>query len=138
MSEHDRNTHRITAAAMVALAACAAAVLFAGDPTRPGLFPPCPLHFLTGIYCPGCGSTRALHELLHGHLRAAAGFNLIMLLALPFVLYSGASYVLFALRGRRLPTVHLPGRAVWALGVLLVVFAVLRNIPHYPFTLLAP
>jgi hypothetical protein len=138
MNEHDRNTHRITAAAMVALAACAAAVLYLGDPTHPGLFPPCPLHFLTGIYCPGCGSTRALHELLHGHLRAAAGFNFAMLLALPFVLYSGASYVFFAFRGRRLPTFHLTGRAIYALGALLVAFAILRNIPHAPFTLLAP
>lgn len=138
MNEHERNTHRIAAAAMVALAACAAAVLYLGDPTHPGLFPPCPLHALTGIYCPGCGSTRALHELLHGNLRAAAGFNVATLFALPFVLYSGVSYVFFALRGRRLPAFDLPGPAIYALGALLVVFAVLRNIPHAPFTLLAP
>ena len=34
------------------------------------LFPPdgCVLHNLTGYYCPGCGGTRAIHALLHGHI----------------------------------------------------------------------
>ena len=26
----------------------------------------CPLHDLTGLYCPGCGGTRSLTALLHG------------------------------------------------------------------------
>lgn len=29
--------------------------------------PPCTLHSLTGLYCPGCGGTRALAALLRGH-----------------------------------------------------------------------
>lgn len=34
------------------------------------IFPPdgCVLHNLTGYYCPGCGGTRAIHALLHGHI----------------------------------------------------------------------
>ena len=28
-------------------------------------FPKCPIYSTTGIYCPGCGSQRALHDFLH-------------------------------------------------------------------------
>ena len=29
---------------------------------------PCPFQFLTGLYCPGCGGTRAVWLLLTGHV----------------------------------------------------------------------
>jgi len=34
-----------------------------------------PFYALTGHYCPGCGATRAIAELLHGHVAAALHFN---------------------------------------------------------------
>src|SRR4051812_28859789 len=41
---------------------------------RPGVgshYPPCPIYWATGLYCPGCGITRALHHLLHGRIDVA-------------------------------------------------------------------
>jgi hypothetical protein len=35
----------------------------------------CPLHRLTGIWCPGCGLTRAFVSMAHGDVRRAFGFN---------------------------------------------------------------
>lgn len=108
------------------------------DPATSGVFPPCPIFYLTGWYCPGCGSLRALHQLLHGNLRAAWAMNPLAILCLPFVAYGLASHALLALRGRGLPQVFLPARWIQALGVLIVVYGIVRNLPVYPLNLLAP
>jgi hypothetical protein len=104
------------------------AVLFALDPARAGIFPPCPFHELTGWWCPGCGSTRALHQLLHGHLAAAFWLNPLAVLLLPPVGYLVA-------RGERVPMRPI---WIWALAGMIIVFGVLRNIPVHPFTMFAP
>ena len=52
-------------------------------------FPPCPLHALTGLNCPGCGATRAGCELLHGHVLAALHLNALLVVAAPALLAVG-------------------------------------------------
>ena len=108
------------------------------DPATSVIFPPCPLHALTGLYCPGCGSLRALHQLLLGNLGAAFAFNPLAVLSLPFLVYGSASYALFQIRGRYLPRRFLPASWIWTLLAAIILFAVLRNIPVHPFDLLAP
>src|SRR5262249_54935902 len=63
----------------------AAVVLYQVPPASGSFYPPCLFHALTGLHCPGCGSTRCLHALLHGDLRQAAAYNVLLLLALPFL-----------------------------------------------------
>jgi hypothetical protein len=41
----------------------------------------CPLHALTGVPCPTCGSTRAALALSHGDIAAALAFNPLVTLA---------------------------------------------------------
>ena len=49
---------------------------WAFDPMEgPVVYPRCPIKWLTGWDCPGCGSARALHALLHGHPGDALAFN---------------------------------------------------------------
>lgn len=92
-------------------------------------YPTCVFHDLTGLYCPGCGSTRAIYQLLHGHLLTALHDNAMTVLALPFLAYT-------AFRKESLSLI----RPFWIWGIfyLLVIFTVLRNLPIYPFTYLAP
>ena len=66
----------------VALAVCAAYYLL--DPAG-GLLPRCPFKAATGLDCPGCGAQRALHAALHGDLRAAAGYNLLLVAEVPLL-----------------------------------------------------
>ena len=113
------------------------AVLYAFDPEQSHFFPPCPLHALTGLYCPGCGSTRALHQLLHGHVAAAFDFNPLLVVALPFVLV-GVARELWRLARGDAPPNRLPGGWVWAVLVVVVAFGVLRNLPWGPVRWMAP
>lgn len=108
------------------------------DPATSGMFPPCPFHYLTGLYCPGCGSLRAIHQLLHGNLQAAWAMNPLTVVLLPFVAYGLATEALVQIRGRRLTGWILPGLWIQILCGIIVVFGVVRNLPVYPFNLLAP
>jgi hypothetical protein len=105
-----------------------AAVVFAFDPVRYSIFPPCPLHHYTGLWCPGCGTTRAMHQLLHGNVAAAFRFNPLAISLLPVMGY-------LVVRGEENAIKPV---WIWTLLGVVVVFGVLRNIPIYPFTLLAP
>jgi hypothetical protein len=108
------------------------------DPATSGIFPPCPLRYLTGWYCPGCGSLRAIHQLLHGNLRAAWALNPLTVVLLPFLTYGLASFALVELRGRGLPQPFLRAGWIRALCAAIILFGIARNIPMHPFDLLAP
>ncbi|HQQ77691.1 MAG TPA: DUF2752 domain-containing protein [Thermoanaerobaculia bacterium] len=64
-------------------AAIAAAVLFFFDPATTRFYPPCLFKTVLGTQCPGCGSLRAAHQLLHGNLEEAWRLNKPLLIALP-------------------------------------------------------
>jgi hypothetical protein len=118
--------------------AAALAYLAAVDPGQPGHYPLCPFRATTGLACPGCGTLRCLHALLHGHFAAAVGFNVLTVAAVPFVMWNYAA-VIAPVFGRNRP--RPPVVPAWVSRVIVVVmfvFWVLRNIPVAPFTALAP
>lgn len=117
---------------LIALAAFPLAGLFRyADPAVSVLFPPCAVYALTGWYCSGCGTARALHALAHGQVGAALQFNALAVMILPLAL--------LALIDVRLdPFARFGRRAVWLLLAAIVAFGLARNIPAYPFVLLAP
>ncbi|HET7463643.1 MAG TPA: DUF2752 domain-containing protein [Longimicrobium sp.] len=130
-----------TAAMLLAGAglAGALAVLYLYNPLQVDFYPRCPLYLLTGIYCPGCGALRATHALLHGHVFTALGFNAFYVLTLPFLFYGLAAQAGQRLYGRPLlPAVRLRPWQAQAVLWGMVAFTVLRNLPVYPFNLLAP
>jgi hypothetical protein len=129
---------RLVSAGLLGLVAAGTTVVFAFDPSRATFYPSCPFHALTGLYCPGCGSTRALHELLHGHLAEAFGLNPLMVLSLPFLGYLLLPYVALGMGARRIPTVSVPAYWGWMAFWIILAYWVLRNVPYHPFTLLAP
>jgi hypothetical protein len=108
------------------------------DPATSRIFPPCPVLYLTGWYCPGCGSLRAIHQLLEGNFRAAWALNPLAIVFLPFLFYGLASHALYEIRGRHLPSVFLRAEWIRALAVLIVLYGIARNLPVHPFNLLAP
>ena len=113
-----------TAALLGALVVLVATV----DPHTSGRYPTCPFHAMTGLWCPGCGGLRAVHDLTHGHLAVALHENVLVVLLGP----SLAVWWLIA-RWRRsderaVPLV-LSARGTVVVGVLLAVFTLVRNLP---------
>jgi len=122
---------------MATIGAGAVAVLGRIDPNTPGNpLPACPFYALTGIWCPGCGSTRCLHALVHLDLPQAMAMN-------PLLVLSILPMLVMALHGSGLgsvtlqPIVRLIARPMLWMA-LIAGFWVTRNLPWYPFTLLAP
>ena len=109
--------------------------LFFFNPASPGnqFFPKCPFRSLTGMQCPGCGSTRAFYQLLHLHPLAAFKLNPLMILTLPFIVYGFLGFTRSALMGRPQRRLFIPPIYLWAWLFLLIFFWVFRNTPWYPF-----
>ncbi|MFT3830346.1 MAG: DUF2752 domain-containing protein [Opitutaceae bacterium] len=114
----------------------AAAVARFIGPLPPRWAPPCPWRALTGLYCPGCGSTRALLALAHGDLPRAFTQNPLLVLSLPLLLGWAAFALVRAWRGQ--PPAALPRHSATITLVVVVLYFVLRNLPWWPCTLLAP
>lgn len=60
-------------------------VYYALDPGSSAFFPRCGFLTLTGYKCPGCGSQRAIHSLLHGDVAAAFKYNAMLFISAPFL-----------------------------------------------------
>jgi hypothetical protein len=137
-----RDGRRVLGALMLLIAGAGIAVLYFFPPRFGSMYPPCMFYTLTGYYCPGCGITRLLHALVHGRFIEAIGYNPLLALLLPLLgiwmaysflcwqgLVSDGAVPLPRWLGRNLPLFLL---------VMILVYWVARNIPFYPFTLLAP
>jgi len=118
---------------------CAGGVyLYVFNPAGSGIYPICPFHALTGLHCPGCGTGRAMHQLLHGNLGAAMRLNPLAVIMLPPLVYGMLSIGLQTVGRKPLPSVFIPVFWIWMLLAVILLFWVLRNVPYYPFSLLAP
>lgn len=124
---------RLSVFAIWLLLSIAAAYLFVFEPGKNGFFPLCPFRALTGFTCPGCGSTRALHQLLHGHLSAAFTLNPLFLIALPFLFAVLIRHTSFIMRGRVPRGNVLPAGVIYTLFFVILSFWIFRNTPFYPF-----
>lgn len=127
------------AAVQLAMIPAALWVVALNNPETSSMSPPCLFFKTTGFHCPGCGSTRATHQLLNGRLQRAFRYNpLAMLIGLPLVVYYLASLVKQTVTGRPLAFVLRWPPLIWFVAILLVVFGVVRNLPFGVFDLLRP
>jgi hypothetical protein len=104
------------------------------DPHVQGSWGFCPFRAVTGLDCPGCGGLRAVNDLTDLDLAGAASSNLLLVVAIPFVVALWALWVRHQWRGTggRLLPIRVPGAPLrWgqvALAVL-ALWTVMRNLP---------
>lgn len=98
---------------------------------------PCRFYELTGLYCPGCGSGRAIAAILRGDWTAAFRWNpLVFLLGFPSIAVLIHEYIRVVFGVRQLKPVLPPQWLSTGVVVLLFAFWILRNLPWFAF--LAP
>ena len=99
------------------------------DPHQHASWGLCPSAAL-GVYCPGCGGLRAVNDLTHGDVAAAASSNLLFVVLLPFVVFVLGRWAYDRWRGvRRASPSWLTPTVVYAGFAVLLLFTVLRNLP---------
>lgn len=107
-------------------------VLAVVDPNEPGHYPTCPWLALTGTYCPGCGTLRALHALTQGDLMTAVAHNPLTVAASVWLFLWFLTWVHRQWTGRHRTTMVHP-RVLYALVAVIAAFWVLRNVPGFGF-----
>lgn len=102
-------------------------IYYALDPSQSGMFPRCTFLSLTGYKCPGCGSQRAIHALLHGDVVGAFKYNALLLISIPWIalcLYAETQRI----RNPRLYTRINAPQLMWLFLITVLLWWLLRNI----------
>ncbi len=108
------------------------------NPSGSNYFPKCPFYTLTGFYCPGCGSQRALHQLLHFKIIETLNYNALYILGLGTIIYNILINALNVYFNKNYYNILYHPKTPIIIGIIIVLFWVLRNIDIYPFNILAP
>jgi hypothetical protein len=131
------SARRLPDAALFVGGLALAVVLHVVDPSEASVAV-CPFRTVTGLACPGCGTLRCLHALLHGNVAEALDRNALTVLVLPLLVAAWVLAGLRAVSGRPVRTPVTPAWAIRTLAVGTVAFWVARNVPAAPFSWLAP
>lgn len=120
------------AASLIGLAVMAV-IVAQSNPSESSWMPPCVVHSLTGMECPGCGATRAAHHVLNGEVLQATELNLLLVLATPWMVWVFSRWLIFGQSAR----VTASRKQLLLISVGTLAFAVLRNLNIEPFLWLA-
>jgi hypothetical protein len=108
------------------------AFVFFFNPSTHGIYPVCVFHQLTGLNCPGCGSTRALYALLHGNFLLALKNNALFIFTLAFLAARGAWFASKHFLHQPAGQLISP-KMLWVFLAIAAIFSVLRNFPAFSF-----
>ena len=111
---------------------------YTANPNNSIFFPKCPLYASTGIYCPGCGSQRATHYLLNFKLGGVIKQNLLYILGLILIAYHLIIKAVNYVFNKNIYNIIYHPKTPIIVLVITILFWILRNLPVYPFNLLAP
>ena len=93
---------------------------------------PCIFFEITGLYCPGCGITRAYFSLIKLDIISALHNNLLIFIISPFLIYYCCKMIINWVNQKEEKQI-LPN---WLCNVLLIItllFGILRNIDLFDF-----
>ena len=112
---------------LIALVALAI-VYYRVSPTSSVFFPKCAFLMLTGLKCPGCGSQRAVHALLHADLASAFAHNALLVISLPYLALLIGTRLYVHLHASSLQATLESPLAIRTYFVITIAFWIARNV----------
>ena len=104
-------------------------ILYHFDPaTNSQIYPPSLSREIGGFYCAGCGTLRALHQLLRGNIGVAFWLNPLLFVCLPYLLYWFIAYSLDFFLAWKLPLIKWQTKEIIGLSVVVITYSLLRNL----------
>jgi hypothetical protein len=129
---------RIINIGLLILIAGLAVLFFVLNPSEHQIFPRCIFHSITGYYCPGCGSQRAIHQLLHLNFAGVVDNNFLFIPAFLLIVYHYLHQMANRIFKWKLPNIFYFKSTPWIIFGVVIVFWIVRNVSAYPFSILAP
>jgi len=105
-------------------------VYYRFDPSNYIIFPKCPVQTLFSIPCPGCGSQRAIHSLLHFDLAMAMKYNALAVIFIPLLIILSVSALLREKYPAQYQITH-SSVFSYSLAVIVVLWWILRIVFHW-------
>ncbi|MBK5720471.1 DUF2752 domain-containing protein [Dysgonomonas sp. Marseille-P4677] len=99
------------------------------SPEESDLFPKCVFHSMTGLDCPGCGSQRAIHHLLHLRIKEAFLSNALLILVIPYIIL--CIYIEYFGGKEKFPKIRkivFSKTAIWGILIIILLFWIGRNL----------
>lgn len=130
-SRTSRGRGLLSFTAVTAAGIGAVGILAVVSPEEQGHYPTCPFLTLTGYYCPGCGSLRAVHALTQGDIATAWERNPLLLVVGPLLLVAWVMWGLRILGKTTWNTTRIPSVWIWVAFAAIIVFWIARNVPGW-------
>jgi len=128
LKKHLVKPQEIIIAVVILILTTGVIFLYVFDPNEI-TFPKCIFLATTGYLCPGCGSQRAIHSLLHLDFASAISNNALIIVLIPYLLYC---VYIFLLGGKGkfsvLERILISKNPVILVSVAIIGFWLLRNI----------
>ena len=93
---------------------------------------PCPINYVTGLYCPGCGTFRAIEALLNANFLQAVRYNALTVALLPIMFFYAIRETFRYIHAKRsMPTSRME-TIIWVSVVAAsIIYGIARNLPHF-------
>jgi hypothetical protein len=129
---------KLRAVAVLGLQAFALAAFGFLIPPDSPFFPRCAFYALTTLYCPGCGTGRGILRILHGDILGGIRQNWLLLIGIPVLILADLNALLALFGKKKLFDIDTIKHGAIIFSALIIFYWIARNIPFFPFTLLAP
>lgn len=135
VDERPRRRRLLAPLVTLGVSALALGYVAAVDPNTPGHYPLCPTKYFFGFDCPGCGLTRATHDLITGNVAGALDHNIFIIILAPLAVVLWVRWFLRSWRGESPEVTYgqFRRRNMWMMVglVALLAFGVIRNFVPY-------